>query len=394
MNISFKGIALPHKIGEIYVYPISKDLSKSTINNYCRTIGDSNKIGSGCNGNVFSLGMDLVIKKAKSDALVNKSLINEATKLDMLWNLEQELGFKLDNVQSGIAGFEFPNGASYLVSTLVKGSKPNPSTNPFNERNLESLIDILTILDKGSQKDGRLMMYDLNLSNINVNKNKAGIFDFEYMCGENFEDSIQNRIIKNLGTASSHVSDTSNLQSNIRSFEYAGLYYYLDEMPTKDIKAFLSKYLTIKSKYHNEMSNYYLKKSKTSKFSEELYKIAKSEKAHSQLLQEPSNDIIKSEAMKIQMANFVFVSGQWCKNPDLKFNLKQISDYYNECLQYFEKELKTAKINNDENRNIYYQNCINLFKGWNRVLKLSEIMNEEQKARMTENSIKTLNNFI
>lgn len=390
MNISFKGIAPPHKIGKIYVYPISKDLSKSTINNYCKAISDSNKIGSGCNGNVFSLGMDLVIKKAKSDALVNRSLINEATKLDMLWNLEQELGLKLDNVQTGIAGFEFPNGASYLVSTLVQGAKPNHLTNPFNEKNLESLIDILTILDKGSQKDGRLMMYDLNLNNINVNKNKAGIFDFEYMCGEDFENSIQNRVIKNLGTASTHVSDTSNLQSNIRSFEYAGLYYYLNEMSSKDIKAFLSKYLTIKSKYHNEMSNYYSEKSKTSKFSEELYKIAKSEKAHSQLLLEPSDDILKSEAMKIQMANFVFVSGQWCKNPDLKFNPEQIIDYYTTGLKYFEKEFKKAKINNDINRKIYYQNCINLFKGWNRVLKLSEIMNEEQKARITNDKIKIL----
>lgn len=202
MDISFKGISPPHKIGKIYVYPISKDLSKSKIKNFCSYINDSNKIGSGCNGNVFSLGMDLVIKKAKSNALVNKSLMNEAAKLDMLWDLEQELGIKLNNVQSGIAAFEFPNRASYLVSTLVQGAKPNPSTNPFNEKNLESLIDILTILDKGSQKHGRLMMYDLNLGNININENKAGIFDFEYMCGENLETSIQDRVVKKLGSAS------------------------------------------------------------------------------------------------------------------------------------------------------------------------------------------------
>lgn len=119
MNITFTGVSPAHKIGKVHVYPINKDLSMLDITRYCRNLTPKNLIGSGNNGNVFSLGMDLVIKKAKSNALVNKSLINEAQKLDMLYNLEQERGIKLKNVQSGITGFEFSNGDSYLISTLV-----------------------------------------------------------------------------------------------------------------------------------------------------------------------------------------------------------------------------------------------------------------------------------
>lgn len=123
-------------------------------------------------------------KKAKPDAMVNKSLMNEAEKLDILFNLEQEIGVKLDNIQAGIAGFELPCGESYLVATLIKGKRANAQQNPFNEKNLESLIDILTILDKGSDKTGRLMMYDLNLDNINITNEAAGVFDFECMRGK------------------------------------------------------------------------------------------------------------------------------------------------------------------------------------------------------------------
>lgn len=161
-------------------------------------------------------------------------------------------------------------------------------------------------------------------------------------------------------------------------------------MPQKNMKELLSKFLIKKSKYHNEMQNYYSEKSKTSQYKKELCSIAKSEEVHSKLLQNPSEDIIKSEAIKIQMANFIFVSGQHCKNHNLKFNLEQITNYYNEGLNYFEKEFEKAKNAKDNNRKIYYRNCINLFKGWNRVLRLSEIMNKDQRTRITKSKIRTL----
>lgn len=394
MNINFKGICPPHKIGNIYVYPINKDLSEQEIKKYCKAINPTNLIGSGCNGDVFKLGMDLVIKKARPDALVNKSLMNEAQKLDILYNLEHEIGIKLNNIQSGIAGFEFDNGESYLISTLIEGKRANVQQNPFNEKNLKSLMDILTILDKGSSKTGRLMMYDLNLSNINLTKDKAGIFDFEYMGGENIETSIHERIIKKLGSASSHVSDTSNLQSNVRSFEYAGLYYYLREMPAKEVKNFLHKYLTIKSIYHKNMSEYYSKIYDTVRYPSEVLSIARSEFSHLKLLANPSADILKSEAIKIQMANFVFVSGQWCQNSRLKFNPEQIMGYYKEGLKYFKNELNNAIKKQNIDKQIYYQNCINLFKGWKRILTLPSIMNEIQIARTTNEKIKTLDNLL
>lgn len=390
MNVTFKGVCPAYKVGKAYIYPISKDLSIPAITRYCRHIKPNNLIGSGNNGNVFSSGMDLVIKKAKPDALVNKSLINEAQKLDMLYNLEQERGIKLKNVQSGITGFEFSNGDSYLISTLVKGERANFYKNPLNEKNIDALMDIITELDKGSVKDGRLMVYDLNLDNINFTKNKAGIFDLEYMRGTQLDDAIKSRVLGLQDTNSTHISDTSNLESNVRSFEYAGLYYYFQEIPRIEAKNLFSKYLGVKSKYHKNMSEHYSKEIEKSLYTDEITKIAKSETAHAKLLKKPSADIVKAEALKIQMSNFIFASSKWCQTSWIKFNPKQIIEYYKNGLNFFESELKIATIANNKEKIIYYENCINLFSGWSQALNVDKLISEGQKTRITTDKCKTL----
>lgn len=163
-------------------------------------------------------------------------------------------------------------------------------------------------------------------------------------------------------------------------------------MLEKDIKNFLHRYLTIKSKYHNNMSDYYTKISNSVQYPSEVLSIARSEQSHSKLLKNPDTDILKAEAIKIQMANFVFVSGQWCKNLQLKFNTEQIIEYYKKGLKYFENELNNAIKKRNVDKQIYYQNCINLFKGWKRISNLANIMNKEQICRTTNDKIKTLVN--
>ncbi len=390
-NVSFLGIRPPHMLEGIVVYPINKDLSMSDINNCLKAICPEAKIGSGCNGDVFTLGMDLVVKKARPDALVNKSLMNEAEKLDILYNFEQERGMKLNNVQSGIAGFEFCNGKSYLISTKVEGKKADFFKNPFNEKNLASLLEILTEFDKGSVKNGRLMIYDVNLDNIHITKDNAGIFDFEYMDAQNLLELLVNRIKRRYNTASPHVSDTSNLESNVRSFEYAGLYYYLRDMPKSEIKKFFTKYLEIKSKYHKDMSDYYFDLAKELKYFEfyntSFLNLAKNELSHSKLLAKADDDIIKAEAMKIQMANSVFVSSKWCQTPQLKFNPEQIKKYYMNCLEFFKKRYYVNENTNIDKQN-YYRNCINLTNGWKHSLSLPD------NSRVTNEEIKTLDEFV
>jgi hypothetical protein len=379
-----------HNIGKVHIYPINKDIKMSAITKYRKNVTPKNLIGSGNNGSVFSLGMDLVIKKSKKNALVNKSLMNEAKKLDMLYTLEQERGIKLKNVQSGITGFEFPNGDSYLVSTLVKGERANYYKNPLNTKNLNSLMDVITELDKGSTKDGRLMVYDLNLDNINFTKSKAGIFDFEYMRGTKLDDAIRNRIIGQKDRLSTHISDTSNLESNVRSFESAGLWSYLQEVPQAEAKKIFGKYLEIKSKYHKNMSEYYFNEAKKSIYSDEISQIAKSEASHAKLLAKPTPDIIKAEATKIQMANFLFVSSSWCQTSWLKFNPRQVVEYYQNGNKFFNEELKKATLTNNKDKITYYQNCINLFNGWKNVLDLNKNIREGEKSRIVTNKCKTL----
>lgn len=395
MTISFTGIRSPYYNKEgIYIFPINKDLTTDDIDKYQSSIRPKNKIGSGCNGDVYAVGSDLVIKRPRKNALTNKNVQKETNALDTIYNLEQEHNIKLDNIQSGIAAFEYPNGDSYLVSTFVKGKRADAYNNPFNENNIDSLMNTLTILDKGSKKDGRIMLYDINLDNINITPTQAGIFDFEYMRSEKLDELIQKRIIKNQDTTSTHISDTSNLESNVRSFEYAGLYYYFQEMPEDEASELMKKYLSSKSKYHSSMSDYYHDCAKTSKYPEELLSLSESEHAHSQLLSQPTTDIIKSEAIKIQMANFVFVSGKWCQTPSLKFNPDQIINYYQNGLNYFRQQLDKAVLKGDIDRITYYQNCVNLFDGWDRILKLPKIMNSNQCSRTTNTTIKTLDEIV
>ena len=94
------------------------------------------------------------------------------------------------------------------------------------------------------------------------------------------------------------------------------------------------------------------------------------------------------------MANFVFVFGKWCKNPQLKFNTEQIIEYYKKGLKYFETELNNAIKKRNIDKQIYYQNCINLFKGWKRISNLANIMNKEQIRRTTNDKIKTLDDLL
>ena len=88
----------------------------------------------------------------------------------MLHKLEIETGKESDNIQRGIAEFEFPNGESYLISTRIKGKSLNFYENPLTKKNLKSVIETITFLDKGSSK-GRLLPWDLSGSNINFTPN-------------------------------------------------------------------------------------------------------------------------------------------------------------------------------------------------------------------------------
>ena len=126
MEISFQGIIPPYKIAKAKIYPIAKDISSLEINNVCNTISKkTDLIGEGVNGEAFYYGQDLVVKKCKPNALCPNNIMNEAEKLDILYEFfkERGKGFSLGNTQKGIVAFQLNNGESYLISSLVKGKK-------------------------------------------------------------------------------------------------------------------------------------------------------------------------------------------------------------------------------------------------------------------------------
>lgn len=393
-NIAFLGIVPPYKTKKADIYPLEKDISAKEINRIVRDIPDNAKyLGSGVNGTAYSIGQDLVVKKSRSDALVNSDLMNEAAKLDILYDFYNEGGKNMENTQRGIAAFRLKNGTSYLISTIVDGKEANYYTNPLNKNNLTSLMKILTELDKGSKKHGRLMVNDLNPGNIMITQDKAGLLDFEHLRGDKVDESIENVIFKQNYSCAPHTSDTSNLNSNVRSFEFAALHYYLMHMPERaEAKQFFNDYLNIKACYHNEMCSHHLNQSETSKYPYVLKNIALSDKVNSILLAENpvSNDIAMSEAKKIQMAQFKYVSSKWCNSPEMKFNPDQILKFYFDTVKYLKENLKKAEKSNDNLRIIYYRDCLGRFKKWENIKTLKQTMTDGQKSRVTKELIETL----
>lgn len=399
MQISFQGIIPPYKIPKAKIYPIERDISSLEINNICNTISKkSNHFGEGVNGQAFHYGQDLVIKKSKPNALCQNNIMTEAQKLDLLYEFLKERGknFNLANTQKGIAAFQLNNGESYLISTLVKGKKADYDTNPLNHENLTSLVSIITELDKGSDKYGRLMVYDLNSGNIHFTKDKAGILDFEHLKGENLDDSIKNVIIdKNYGAAV-HTSDTSFLDSNLRSFEFSALYDYLTNTPVQISRKLFNEYLNIKSSYHKNMAEHLKQQAKNSIYPEIVENIANSELAHSNILASKNlpKDIIKSEAMKIQMAQFMFISSRHCNSSNIRFNPLQIAQYRQKGLEYFNEKLIEALHSGNSDKITYYKDCIKIFNKWAKADDLPKTMIDSQRKRISTAKSLTLDKLL
>ncbi len=387
MRISFCAHNKMKRRQNLRVFPITKDLTECEISKACSALKDENFLGRGYNGEVFTLGQDLVIKKSRKDAFKNTRLINEAKKLSMLNKLETENGVRIPNIQRGLAEFEFPNGGSYLISTRIKGKSANFYTNPYTKRNLQSLLQAITLLDKGSSQ-GRLMPWDLSGSNINFTPNEAGIFDFEYLKGEPFVKSIRRGALKitNGNINNPHLSDTSGLNSNVRSFEWSGLHFYLLNTPKDEARKIFKQYLKLKSDYHKDMSKYFLNKTKNSCYKEEFLELAKRENAHAHVLSNPDNNLIKAVAMKIQMSHFIFKASHNCNCPIEKFNPYQISKYNQTGLNFMKSQFEKAKEKNNPYKMIYYKDGIETFERWAEIQDLPHFkINKMQKLRLSKN---------
>ena len=384
MNIpvcSFGGICQVYKVKNYEVIPISYDPSIKDIEDAIET-AKSEDAHSGLNGRTFFLGEDLVVKKyLPKDKAANYNPDREIKALDLFF----EKNCNFNNVQQGKYAFKVKpsdinaqNEDTYLVSTRVQGNNPDyNSGNRFNSSNIQSLVQTISELDMPKRKKGERfpyevpMHYDLTPGNVVISKNNGGIIDFEYL---QFDD-LNERLSKALqgGTdAYTDFSDIAGISSNLRTFEYRTLYGYLMNMPSNEANELFKSYLEAKSNYHQNRADFYEKeaqraeKAENEELKELLSDLKDKESSHSEVLSSEQIDenIIKAEAMKIQIANFIYTQGGYCNTKGVKVNIKQINTYINETEKFFEKRLKHS---NTREKRIYYRDCIELLNNWKKV---------------------------
>ncbi len=412
--ISFCGIEKPFIDNNgNRITPIAKKPDEDDIKKAFEAIKRENFLGNGANGEVFSLGQDLVVKKHKGKNAYNQDTQREIAMLDKMF----DSGVKLQNSQEGKFAIENSHD-TLIVSSLVKGEGINSVSNPFNKEKFESLLSAICETDigyimKNSSKTGgsnrcRLMNYDFNLGNVKFDKNQAGFFDFENSKFENIDDMISERVIGIMnkdgvivkkGNVNSHRSDTSELPSSLKSFEFYGLHDYL--LKTPDTYDVLNTYLIEKGKYHKNMSEFYKNFANESSHKNVVLDIAKRENAHSELLKPDKNgnvssDIMQAEIMKIQSANFMHKASSHTRSGII--NQKQLKDYMQSSIEYYKKMLDKAEQENDKNRITYYNNSLSLMKDWNNInaniQREIDKNNPKYTKKLTQEHIKTLDDAV
>lgn len=387
-TISFWGIKTPYRRNGITVYPIERDITQDEINRVRECITADRLIGQGLNGKVYRLNDNYVVKVPVPNRIVKDSILNETKKLDMLYDFSKERKVDLQNSQRGIVSFFTDRGEEYLISTLVKGSQCNKNNNKLNKYNIDSVMKILTEMDIGSEKYGRIMSYDYNGGNVNFTKKGAGILDFEYMRGIPLEFDISDRILNGRRSISPHLSDTSALTSNVRTFEFGNLYNYLMALTPRKAEKLFKLYLDRKSLYHTQMSDFYALKSKQGNNYKDVYReLATREKNHSNLLNKKNitADIIKSEAIKIQMAEFMYrVCGSKLRG---NYNPNQVFDYYEDAVKYFKDQFRKNRKACNYDLASYYYDCMKTMRTWKDIKNIvfygfdkSRFLNTEEKT--------------
>lgn len=213
-------------------------------------------------------------------------------------NLEQEANAlkavpsSLPNSQHFVArAYDDDTNKYYLLSTMVSGKSPHPSTRPWGKDSLKSLFTGMYELDKAGLYHG-----DLNNGNLKIDSlGDVNFLDFQwgtvtpqYRFYEDNSDQIMPNFIP---------------IQNSQMFEMAEVPYYLKHLnDNRQCKRFLSDYLSEKSKYHKiRLDNIYAT-TRNWQYSSEIPHIEKAkryESAQHDVFRSPSEKILNLETLKI-----------------------------------------------------------------------------------------------
>ncbi len=227
-----------------------------------------------------------VIKESFRDEVSireNANFTNEAKSL--------ERACDIPNSQKLVAQVKTEKGNYYLISTFVEGKKPDPKENPFSGRQLKSLFQTFLHLDKSG-----IYHNDLNIGNCLINKDgKIALIDYQFSDLINYSDASYND--------KEFQFPPFIFPANVQMFEMANLPFYISKfnngISTKEIRSFFKEYLNEKSTYHRSRTDFLGKQSKNSK--NITGDAIKYERLMSKFLQNPSEEMINLQALKLQM---------------------------------------------------------------------------------------------
>ena len=353
-------------IGGLPVHPILRTPKLEEVQDVLE-LNSKIKIGEGTSGTAYEYGenvikvFDKILKK-----LAKKYLFSEMDNLASLSHLITKSGNEnyLHNTQKGLFAFE-KDRMPILVSSKVEGEIPHPVDAPFNDKNLEALVETFHRLDKGFGRT-QFLQSDMRPPNMKITENNAGLLDFEYLRKiklgneKNLEETEKSlpTITKSNYAFFLNESDTGYGTSNLRAFEYETLAPYLYRSPSiAQAQETFRNYVKLKSEHHFEMAHHY-KKLQT-ELGDEIFKRMEAEEAcHYMVLNSGYKDILHTEAAKLQMYSFlrwINLTAQKLNAPAL--NLAQIESFFDKERANYVQAINRAITNKDATKLYYYKNA-------------------------------------
>jgi hypothetical protein len=303
-NISFSGINDSKECFKIEQGELTKE-EEEIVNKLIKDPSQGELLGSGDKGSVYKVSTptrQFVVKIATTiKADDENDLKREIAALQKIPESVTNSGG-----QDFIASGRTSNGNMVIISSLVDGEIPSVTANPTKkipdiQKNPLTIQQISSLMDSILEHDkAGLWHNDLNPKNILTTKEgKAQIID--YGCAWEFSPltSTESRYPSNVAP------------SSLISFENKALMPYFMDIYEKDnnnaekIKAFFTEYLKLRANFHGKRAEFM--KDQVTKLDgqekENAQKRIEYEELLSEVLKNPSKDIIDLEAAKFQITS-------------------------------------------------------------------------------------------
>ncbi len=271
---------------------------------------NAKKLGQGLFAEAYLIkGTKCVIKKSKpgKPAAINGDFSQEAKAL-----LNIPSGFT--HAQRLIGNVETEDENFYLLSTFVDGKIPDGDKIKWNKESLSSILSSLADLDAARVYHG-----DVSRCNCLITEDdEVNLLDFQYCDKFDIKGDETHRI-----NAEKYKVPYFIAPSNAQMFEEANLATYLTTIDENEARELFKTYLSEKSKYH-------LKRAKEFSKQGARPEIIQYEGLMAKYLKNPSDEMIKLQAMKMQILSthrFVLSAMDTRKQDDL-YNIMSAPVYY------------------------------------------------------------------